>query len=149
MMMRSQTGPPTETTTGAAYTSPTVAGRAKTSKGPRPKQGAHLLALRQRAGLTQAELAKFIGVPQGNIAFWEWSAKPPRSDLLSLMAKALRVRVEQLLVNANATPLATRSGPVGEVQKVFEEVRRLPRKQQRKIIETVTALVEQYRRKAS
>jgi hypothetical protein len=35
------------------------------------------------------------------------------------------------------------------VQRTFDEVRKLPRKQQRKIIETVQALVEQYKRKAS
>ena len=119
-------------------------------RGPRPAQGAHLVTLRQRAGLTQAELAAFLGVPQGNIAFWEASAKPPRSDVLPAMAKALHVRIDELLIDAgNVSPLPRRSGPVGEVQKVFEEVRRLPRKQQRKILETVTALVEQYRRKAS
>jgi hypothetical protein len=41
------------------------------------------------------------------------------------------------------------SGPVGEVQKVFEEVKKLPRRQQRKVVEIVSALVAQYRRKAS
>jgi hypothetical protein len=88
-------------------------------------------------------------VPQPNIAFWDWSDKPPRSDVLPKMAKALGVRVDELLVDARSPALAKRPGPVGEVQKVFEQVRRLPRKQQRKVLEIVTALVEQYRRKAS
>jgi len=35
----------------------------------------------------------------------------------------------------------------GEVQRVFENVRKLPHSQQKKIVETVDALVEQYRRK--
>ncbi len=38
-----------------------------------PRQGAHLAALRKAAGLTQAELADAVGVPQTNIAFWEFS----------------------------------------------------------------------------
>jgi transcriptional regulator with XRE-family HTH domain len=98
--------------------------------------------------LTQIELAKALAVSQANIAFWEWSATPPRSDVLLNMARIFGVTVEEL-VSTNVTPLPKHSGPIGEVQKVFEEVRRLPRRQQRKILETVTALVEQYRRKAS
>lgn len=108
-----------------------------------------MLALRKAAGLTQIELAKFLDVPQANIAFWEWSEKPPRSDLLAKMAKAFSVRVEELIGNGAAQPIAKRKGPIGEVQRTFEEVTKLPRKQQRKVIEMVQALVEQYRRKAS
>lgn len=101
------------------------------------------------AGITQTQLAKFLGVPQGNISFWEWCEKPPRGDVLPKMAKALGVSVDDLLVETGSNGLANRPGPVGEVQRAFEEVRRLPRKQQRKVVEMVTALVEQYRRKAS
>ena len=108
-----------------------------------------MLALRKAAGLTQVELAAFLGVPQGTIALWEWSDKLPRSDILPKMAKALGVRIEQLLAQNYAKPLAKNPGPIGEVQRTFEEVRRLPRKQQRKVLETVTALVEQYKRRAS
>jgi transcriptional regulator with XRE-family HTH domain len=120
----------------------------KRPRGPRPRQGAHLLALRKAAGLTQTELADFLGVPQPNIAFWEWSDKPPRSDVLPKMAKAFGVRVDEIIVEVQAKPLGKHPGPVGEVQRAFEEVRRLPRRQQLKIVETVHALVEQYKRKA-
>jgi transcriptional regulator with XRE-family HTH domain len=107
-----------------------------------------LLALRKAAGLTQIELARHLGVPHANIAFWEWSDKPPRSDLLPAMAKALGARVEDLLI-LNGSAQKSRPGPVGELQRTFDDVRRLPRKQQRKIIETVRALVNEYARKAS
>jgi hypothetical protein len=102
------------------------------------------------AGSALIELAKFLDVPQANIAFWEWSDKPPRSDLLPKMAKAFGVRLEELLVVATADqPIARRKGPIGEVQRTFEEVTKLPRRQQRKVLEMVQALVEQYKRKAS
>ena len=45
-------------------------------------------------------------------------------------------------------PKTRKAGPVGKVQKVFEEVSTLPRKQQERIVETVSALVEQYKRRA-
>ena len=112
----------------------------------RPQQGAHLAALRKAAHLSQAELGKLIGESQQNIAYWECADKPPRSDVLPKLAKALGVTVEQLLKPNGAT--VRRGGPVGKVQKVFEEVSRLPRRQQDKIVEFVSALVEQYKRKA-
>jgi len=118
-------------------------------RGPRPQQGALLLELRRRAALTQADLAEAVGVPQATIAFWEWSDKPPRSDVLPRMAKALGVDVEDIIVGGRPRRVvAARPGPVGELQRVFEDVRTLPRRQQRKIIELVVAIVEQYKRKA-
>jgi transcriptional regulator with XRE-family HTH domain len=113
---------------------------------PRPRQGARLAAFRQAAGLTQIELAKLIGESQQNVAFWEQSEKPPRSDVLPKMAKVLGVRVEALL--GEEIPRFHRSGPVGRVQKIFEEVSKLPRRQQDRIAETVSALVAQYKRGA-
>jgi DNA-binding XRE family transcriptional regulator len=95
---------------------------------PRPKQGARLAELRQAAGLSQYELARIIGVAQPNIAFWEMSEKPPRSDLLPRMAKALGVSVEQLLNTDSVKKITERKGgPTGKVRKVFERVSRLPR----------------------
>lgn len=38
-----------------------------------------------------------LGVSQSNIAFWEQSDKPPRSDLLPKMADTLGVTVAELL----------------------------------------------------
>jgi transcriptional regulator with XRE-family HTH domain len=113
----------------------------------RPAQGARLTELRKAAGLTQVELAHLVGENQQNIAFWERSDKPPRSDVLPKMARVLGVTVEHLL---GISPIAERRpGPVGKTQKIFEEVARLPRSQQDKIVEIVAALVDQYRRKAS
>lgn len=112
---------------------------------PRPRQGAHFLSLRKRAGLTQVELAEAAGVPQTTIALWERSDLPPRSEVLPKLAKILGVRVADLLVDTEATALGHRPGPVGEVQRAFEEVRKLPRTQQRKVLETVFALIDRYK----
>jgi len=111
---------------------------------PRPKQAAHLLDLRKKAGLTQHELARAIGVPQTTIAGWEWSASPPRAEVLPRLAKTLGVRVEDVLTVQPPRTIAQRPGPVGEVQQAFERVRSLPRTQQKKIVETVHALIDRY-----
>lgn len=124
--------------------------KASTAKGPRPAQGARLLALREASGLTQIELAKALGVPHSNIAHWEWSDKPPRADLLPHLAQILNVTLEDLVgpVRTAERAATKRPGPVGELQRTFEAVRKLPRKQQRKIIEVVNALVTEYQRSA-
>lgn len=102
--------------------------------------GARLTQFRLDANLTQEELGRIVGVPQGVIAFWESSSKPPRSEVLVKMAAALGVTVETLL-DAQASP-ARRGGPVGKVRKLFEEVSKLPRTQQEKVVEFVSAFVD-------
>ena len=112
----------------------------------RPRQGARLAELRRAAHLSQAALARLIGESQQNVAYWEQSEKPPRSDVLPKLAHVLGVSVEQIL--DVKTPIARRSGPVGKVRKLFEDVSELPRRQQDKVVELVSALVQQYRRHA-
>lgn len=113
---------------------------------PRSAYGKHLAELRKAAGLTQVELAGILGVPQSNIAFWEQSEKPPRSDVLSAMAQAFGVRLEELLkVEAEKrTAAKKKNGPTGRVQEVFDRVSKLPRRQQEKVVEFVSAFVSQY-----
>ena len=116
---------------------------------PRPRQGARLAALRRTAGLTQAELAKLVGETQRNIAYWEQADKPPRSDVIPRLASVLGVSVETLLTADGELALERPRGPVGRARKIFEDVSRLPRRQQDKIIEIVEAFVAQHDRKAS
>lgn len=112
-----------------------------------------MLAFRKAAGLTQAELADAVGETQVNISFWERSEKPPRSDVLPKLAAALGVAVNDLLgitsAKAKTPPLQAPPGPASQVQKAFDEVRKLPRRQQQKILDVVFAMLEQHNRKAS
>lgn len=110
-----------------------------------PKQGAHLAALRRAAGLTQAELAEAVGVPQTNIAFWEFSDKPPRSDVLPKLAAILGVTVEALLAPSSPPPASKKRGPRGRLLKAFEAASSLPKRQQQLVEQFVSALVAQRR----
>jgi len=60
------------------------------------------------------------------------------------MAHVLGVSVQQL-VHGNAVP-AKRSGPVGRLQRLFEDVSRLPRRKQDQIIQVVSALLDQHKK---
>src|SRR5688572_28662411 len=90
-------------------------------------QGARSLKLPKPAAITQTELTESLGVPHANIAFWECSDKPQRSDLLPAFAKALGVEIHDLIVDARSSRKTKRAGPVGEIQKTFEGVKQLPR----------------------
>ena len=115
----------------------------------RPRQGMQLAELRKAAGLSQYELARHVGISQANIAFWERSEKPPRSDVLPKMAEALGVSVEDLLIvdaGKTASRKAAKSNgrPAGKVREVFDRVSKLPRRQQEHIVNWVSAYVSQY-----
>lgn len=90
-----------------------------------------------------------LGVPQPDIAFWELSEKPPRSDVLPKMAEAPGLTVEDLLIvdaGKAASRKATKSNgrPAGKVREVFDRVSKLPRRQQEHIVNWVSAYVSQY-----
>jgi transcriptional regulator with XRE-family HTH domain len=114
---------------------------------PRPKQAERLVTLRNAKGLSQVELAELIGEPAANVAYWEKSDKPPRSDVLPRLASVLGVRIEDLLV-LDRIPSRKSNGPIGIVQRTFEKVRRLPRRQQQQVVQVVEALVSSLQKKA-
>ena len=88
--------------------------------------------LRDKAGISQRELARQIGERQSNIQFWETTGKLPRSDVLTPLAKTLGVTVEELL----GQPKPKRAQPAGgKLGQVFDRVSKLPRRQQQKVIE--------------
>jgi transcriptional regulator with XRE-family HTH domain len=87
---------------------------------------------REAAGLSVRELAKQIGESHTNVSYWERSGQIPRSDVLAPMAKALGVTVHDLLGEAQPGRAVAPGGKLGQV---FEQVAKLPRRQQQKVIE--------------
>lgn len=119
-------------------------GMSRRSTRPRPKQGAHLMQLRQNAGLTQAEVARVLGVPQQNVAYWEFADKPPRSEVLPKLAALLGVSVEAIL-SPGAASVPARRGPKGKLLQAFEAASALPKRQQQLVEQFVSTLVAQRR----
>lgn len=111
------------------------------AKKPRGVFGAHLVALREAAGLTQHQLADRIKVHQTNIAFWERSDKAPRGEVLPDLATQLGVTVDELFGAVPAKPKPQLAAK-GRLQKVFEAASKLPRRQQVKVAEFLEAFVE-------
>ena len=110
------------------------------SKRPRSAFGARLHAAREAIGLTQGQVAEKLGITQPAFALWERRDMALRPDQIEAVAKVLNVTVDHLFGHTQAK---TNGGPVGKVRQTFEEVSRLPRRQQQHIVKVVIALVAQ------
>ncbi len=61
------------------------------------KFGNFLCMLREKKGMTQAEIANMLGVTTAAVSKWENGSSKPRVDVLIKLAKILDVRVEELM----------------------------------------------------
>lgn len=105
--------------------------------------GARIAALRQKAGLSQAQLAEALELPQRTLSFYEREAGDIPARLVPQMAKALDVSVEELL---GVPPVAAKKrGPKSQLEKQLEVVAQLPRSAQQQILKVVSALVAQHK----
>jgi len=94
----------------------------------RTEIGKRLVILRTKAGLSQAELAKTVGLPQRTIANYETIANYIPSSVLPALADALGVVIEELV--GLPAPKGGKRGPKSRLEKQFEELRRLPKTEQ-------------------
>jgi len=129
----------------AAYSGDMRTGRP--SNAPRSDFGARLKALRESAGLSQKQVAEQLGILQGTYALWERRDVALRADQTAKLAEILGTSADELVVGA-ARRLA-RGGPTGKARRVFEEVSRLPRNRQQRIIATVEDMLTAQRVAAS
>ncbi|MGI8784052.1 MAG: hypothetical protein ACR2L2_10450 [Acidobacteriota bacterium] len=73
------------------------------------------------------------------IADWERRTTALRPDYISRLARLLGLSVEHLLGHQSSP--RRNGGPVGKARRVFEQVSRLPRHQQRRILSVVEDLL--------
>ena len=107
-----------------------------------PERGRRLRALREAAGISQRELARQLETHHSNVGFWERTGTAPRGSLLPKMARTLGVSVEEILGSSGDSPKRP-AVPGGRVGQVFGKVSKLPRRQQKKILDVVEAFVAQ------
>jgi transcriptional regulator with XRE-family HTH domain len=111
------------------------------SKRPRSAFGARLHAAREAAGLTQAQVAEKLGMTQTAYALWERREVALRPEQIEQAAKVLHVSVDVLFGRSNSPVRG--HGPVGKTRQTFEEVSKLPRRQQQHIVRVIGALIAQ------
>lgn len=117
------------------------------AKTKRSALGARIAALRERAGLSQTQLADKIGIGQQTLAYWERRAVVLKPAQIEAIAVALGCSAQEIL--GLAAP-KQRGGPVGKAKALFDRVSALPRDRQQRILTTVEdMLVAHEVRKAS
>ena len=121
------------------YTS--VMGKSEIASKREPSEfGARIAEARRRVGLTQVELARRLGVTQQVVAAWERRNVALRAEQIKFLAEALGTTADYLI---GIAPIwRGTKGPSGKVRQVFEQVSKLPRRQQQKVVEFVEAFVQ-------
>jgi transcriptional regulator with XRE-family HTH domain len=105
----------------------------------RTELGRHLVELRNRAGLSQAQLARMTGLPQRTIANYETRAKHIPSSVLPPLADALGVSIEETI--GLHPPKGAKRGPKSRLEKHFEELQRLPKSEQELVTQVLSRLL--------
>lgn len=114
---------------------------------PRTSFGQCLADARERAGLTQHQLAEKLGTSQRAVAHWERDPVALRPDQIAALADVLNVTTDYLVGRPVKQPAA--KGPPGKLRLAFERAHKLPRHEQNQIVKFVEAYVSQYASKAS
>lgn len=109
---------------------------------------ARLTALREAAGLSQRAVARAMGISQPSYANWETHNVSLKPEQLTKVAQVLGVTVDALLEDGNGSQ-GRRGGPTGKVRRVFEEVSKLPRSRQQRIVGVVQDLLAAQRMAAN
>jgi len=105
---------------------------AKTKRSP---LGERIAALRERAGLSQDQLAQKVGSNQKTVAYWERRAVALKPAQLEAIAAALGCTPQEIL--GLAEPKNRGAGPTGKARQIFERVSKLPRSTQQRILANV------------
>ncbi len=85
------------------------------------------------------QLADKLGITQSTYAGWERRTTALKPEYISKLAATFNVSVDFLLGHENGSQ--RKSGPVGKARRVFEEVSKLPRHQQQRILGIVEDLI--------
>jgi transcriptional regulator with XRE-family HTH domain len=103
--------------------------------------GARIAELRKTHGLTQVQLAEALELSQQMIASYEVGRRRVPVSLLPAIAHALAVSVEALIGQKEATP--AKRGPAPKLLQQMERIQRLPKAQQRFVIQMIDTVLAQ------
>ena len=114
-------------------------GRQPTARDP---LGQRLVSLRRTAGLTQAQLAKQLNLPQATWSYWERTGLLPGIDLYRQLARCFHVSVDSLI----RPHWDRRSEKTTRIEALAHRARTLPTHHQHQIADLLEALIQQAER---
>ncbi|MDE2014782.1 MAG: helix-turn-helix domain-containing protein [Alphaproteobacteria bacterium] len=126
------------TATLPVMTAPPMTPMAPDEKAFCKAMGERIAAFRKGHGMTQVQLAELMGVAQQVVGSWEVGRSRVPVAILPRLARALAVTVADL-IGEEASP--SRRGPTPRLLQQVERIQRLPKSQQRFIMQMIdTAL---------
>jgi transcriptional regulator with XRE-family HTH domain len=105
--------------------------------------GSRVAQVRKAQGITQVQLAEFLGVSQQTVTAYEVGRRRMPVSALPMLARHLGVSVEELM--GEETPPSKR-GPVPKLQQQIERIQQLPRAKQRFVMEMIDTVLSQQSR---
>ena len=118
---------------------PTVA-ISKEERGSIVELGTRIAEHRKDQGLTQAQLADAIGVAQQTITTYEVGRRRVPATSLALLAQTLGWSLEELI---GASAKFGKRGPAPKLQQQLERIARLPKAQQRFVMQMIDTVLQQ------
>lgn len=103
--------------------------------------GARIAQLRKAQGITQTQLADTLGVSQQTITAYEVGRRRIQVSSLNVIAAALGVAVEDLI---GTPPTSTsKRGPAPKLQQQMDRIAKLPKTQQRFVMQVIESVLAQ------
>jgi transcriptional regulator with XRE-family HTH domain len=102
--------------------------------------GQRLARLRQQRAWSQAELARRLGTSRGMVAYYESCAKNPTIEFVEKVAHAFDIPASELL---DAGTAHKKRGPASRLEQLTEQLTKLPKTQQRLVIQMLEGALRQ------
>jgi transcriptional regulator with XRE-family HTH domain len=102
--------------------------------------GARIAEFRKNASITQVQLAETLSVSQQTVASWEVGRRGVPVATLPGLAHALSVSIESL-IGEKAPP--SKRGPAPLLQQKIEQLTRLPKAQQKLVLQMLDGVLSQ------
>lgn len=102
--------------------------------------GGRIAALRQAMNWSQQHLGELVGVPQQTIANYETARLRVPASLLPKLAQTFGVSADDLL---GVPKPASKRGPAPKLAQHMERISRLPKPQQRFVIQVLESVLAQ------
>ena len=102
--------------------------------------GARIAQLRKAQGVTQVQLAEWLGVSQQTVNAYEVGRRRMAVSALPALAKLLGVSLEELI---GQEPKPGKRGPTPKLQRHMERISQLPKTQQRFVLQMIETVLAQ------
>jgi transcriptional regulator with XRE-family HTH domain len=106
--------------------------------------GARIAQARKQMDMTQIQLAERLGVAQQTLALYEVGRARIAADLLPILAEALELSLDEMLIGEPAARPAGKRGPASRLQQQLDAVGQLPKAKQRFVVEMLDTVLAQH-----